>query len=98
MKTRSSTLRRGELYVWASAVALAAILVVTFGLLAVLAVNGASVFWPRALHALALRDGRRVLATVSRRQPAPKAGSDGWFGWPTAMSTAPISAGSPNPM
>ncbi len=74
MKTRSSTLRRGELYVWASAVALAAILVVTFGLLAVLAVNGSSVFWPRALHALALRNGDRVLATVSRRQATPEGG------------------------
>lgn len=74
MKTRSSTLRRGELYVWASAVALAAILVVTFGLLAVLAVNGASVFWPRTLQALTLRNGDRVLATVSRRQPAPEGG------------------------
>lgn len=73
MKPRTSNLR-GETYVWVSAVALAAILVITFALLAVLATQGASVFWPRRMLALTLRGGDRVLGSVSRAQDTPEGG------------------------
>jgi phosphate transport system permease protein len=65
---------RGETYVWVSAVALATILVITFALLAVLATQGASVFWPRRLQALTLQNGDRVLGTLSRTQATPEGG------------------------
>jgi len=77
MKHRSS-IHRGETYVWATAVALATILTCTFALLAVLATQGASVLWPRRLESLRLKDGDRVLGSVSRKQTAPD-GSDRWL-------------------
>jgi len=56
--------------------ALAFILLLVVGLLAVLALNGMAYFWPRALVQLELRDGTKLLGEQQEREEIPDALDD----------------------
>ena len=66
--------RRGEPMVWATAAALAIMLLMTATLLVVVAVNGLGVFWPAPLAEITLADGTKLLGRqiTSRTNPDDK--------------------------
>ncbi|HEY1067205.1 MAG TPA: hypothetical protein VGE52_13885, partial [Pirellulales bacterium] len=57
---------RGEPMLWLTGGALAVSLLMIFGLLTLILVQGASTFWPRPLVQWTLRDGRKMLGQVAR--------------------------------
>lgn len=66
--------RRGEPLVWATAGALAIMLLLVCVLLAVVMTNGLGVFWPSRVAEVVLRDGSRVLGERIRSQFNPDTG------------------------
>lgn len=66
--------RRGEPMVWATAAALAGLLVLVFLLLAVVIINGMGVFWPACVAEITLNDGSRTLGRVMRDDVNPDTG------------------------
>jgi len=71
---RSGFWRRGEPLVWASAAALATMLLLLATLLGVIAVNGLGVFWPAPLVAVTLADGTRLLGQRTGSDVNPDTG------------------------
>jgi phosphate transport system permease protein len=67
---KTTTLQRGEPFIWVGGAALALILLTVILLLGVVLANGAGAFWPSRLTLLELKDGSRVLGEVTRRQAA----------------------------
>jgi len=59
----------GEPWVWGTAAALAATLLIALTLIVVVMVNGLGVFWPSQLERLELRDGQRLLGELVKREP-----------------------------
>ena len=66
----SSLTAHGEPWVWLTGGALALAIVMITGLLAFIAIRGASTFWPVPLELVELDDGRRALGEVSEREAA----------------------------
>jgi phosphate transport system permease protein len=66
--------RRGEPLVWATAAALAGMLLLVFILLAVVMVNGLGVFWPAQIAEVTLVDGSRFLGQQVRSEVNPDTG------------------------
>jgi len=66
--------RQGEPWVWASAAALAAMLMMVGTLLAVIAVGGLGVFWPSPVLQVALADGTELLGRRIRSEVNPDNG------------------------
>ncbi len=64
----------GEPWVWLTGGALALALSMIVGLLAFIAVQGLSTFWPRPLDSVELADGRRLLGEETARETAPDGG------------------------
>ena len=60
-----------SIFTWLTAGALALDLLLIAGLLVLVAINGAGAFWPRAVVALGLEDGSRVLGEIHSREPIP---------------------------
>jgi phosphate transport system permease protein len=60
-RSRGHFWTRGEPFVWASAAALAAVLLAALGMLAVVLWNALGVFWPAPLAEVSLRDGTRLV-------------------------------------
>jgi phosphate transport system permease protein len=58
----------GEPWVWLTGGALALAIAMIVGLLALIAVRGASTFWPAPLELVELRDGRKVLGEITDRE------------------------------
>ncbi|MEN6407254.1 MAG: phosphate ABC transporter permease PstA [Thermoguttaceae bacterium] len=69
--------RRGEPQVWASAAALAGMLLLAFTLLAVIVVNGLGVFWPSSVSEITLAGGDTLLGMEIRRETNPDDGQVG---------------------
>jgi phosphate transport system permease protein len=63
--------------VWLTGGALAVAIAMITGLLAFIAVRGASTFWPVPLELVELRDDRRALGEVAEREPAQEASAAG---------------------
>ena len=70
MKNRAA---KGDAYIWASGLALAAILLITAILLLVVLQNGFRVFWPVRLVEFRQKDGSRLLGEVVQEQENAKA-------------------------
>jgi len=66
----SSLTAHGEPWVWLTGGALALAIMMITGLLAFIAIRGASTFWPVPLELVELADGRRALGEVSEREEA----------------------------
>jgi phosphate transport system permease protein len=66
----TSLTAHGEPWVWLTGGALALAIVMITGLLAFIAIRGASTFWPVPLELVELRDDRRALGEVAEREPA----------------------------
>ena len=66
--------RRGEPMIWLTGSALGASILMIFGLIAVVLVNGLSFFWPAHLVQVTLKDGSTLLGEVAGRQPIPNPG------------------------
>ena len=66
--------RRGEPLVWATAAALAGVLVLVFALLAIVLVNGLGVFWPAQVVEVTLTDGNKFLGQRIRSAVNPDTG------------------------
>jgi phosphate transport system permease protein len=64
----SSMAAHGEPWVWLTGGALALAIAMIVGLLALIAVRGASTFWPAPLELVELRDGRKVLGEITDRE------------------------------
>lgn len=64
----SSMAAHGEPWVWLTGGALALAIAMIVGLLALIAVRGASTFWPAPLELVELRDGRKALGEVTDRE------------------------------
>ena len=69
----SSLTAHGEPWVWLTGGALALAIMMITGLLAVIAIRGASTFWPVPLELVELADGRRALGEVSEKEEAEAA-------------------------
>ena len=69
----SSLTAHGEPWVWLTGGALALAIMMITGLLAFIAIRGASTFWPVPLELVELADGRRALGEVSEREEAETA-------------------------
>jgi phosphate transport system permease protein len=65
-------LRRGDPFVWFTGSALGISLVMVFGLIAVILVNGLGFFWPRPLELLTLNDGSQWLGERTGREVIPR--------------------------
>jgi len=66
--TYSSLTAHGEPWVWLTGGALALAIMMITGLLAFIALRGASTFWPVPLELVELSDGRRALGEVTERE------------------------------
>ena len=66
--------RRGEPLVWATAAALAGILLLVFVLLAVVMINGLGVFWPTQVAEVTLADSSKILGQMVRSEVNPDTG------------------------
>jgi phosphate transport system permease protein len=66
----SSLTAHGEPWVWLTGGALALAIVMITGLLAFIAIRGASTFWPVPLELVELSDGRRALGELSEQDEA----------------------------
>jgi phosphate transport system permease protein len=66
--TYSSLTAHGEPWVWLTGGALALAIMMITGLLAFIAIRGASTFWPVPLELVELSDGRRALGEVTERE------------------------------
>lgn len=64
--------RRGEPFVWGTAVALTLTLLSIATLLAVIVANGLGVFWPADLAQFTLDDGSHVLGEIQKYEHAPE--------------------------
>lgn len=73
MSARDFFFRKGEPMIWLAGSGLAAALLLIFGLLALVAVRGLGIFWPRPLVLVETKDGKRVLGEVLAREPVPDA-------------------------
>ncbi|MCO5044721.1 MAG: phosphate ABC transporter permease PstA [Kiritimatiellae bacterium] len=62
----------GDSFIWLSGGALALALLMVFGLIALVVVNGASFFWPRDVEQFQLNDGRVVLGEITAREKIPQ--------------------------
>ena len=60
-----------SVFTWLTAGALALDLLLIAGLLVLVAMNGAGAFWPRAVEALGLDDGSRVIGEIHTREAIP---------------------------
>ncbi|MBU0728230.1 MAG: phosphate ABC transporter permease PstA [Proteobacteria bacterium] len=60
--------RRGEPFIWASGLSLAAIISMTILLIGVVIYNGMTVFWPHRLVEYTLADGQKYLGEISRTE------------------------------
>ncbi len=69
----SSLTAHGEPWVWLTGGALALAIMMITGLLAFIAIRGASTFWPVPLELVELADGRRALGEVSEKEEAEAA-------------------------
>ena len=70
----SSLTAHGEPWVWLTGGALALAIMMITGLLAFIAIRGASTFWPVPLSLVELADGRKALGEVTGREAATGAG------------------------
>ncbi len=70
------SLSRGEHMIWFTGSALGISLLMVFGLLAVILVNGLGIFWPRPIEKVTTADGTVWAGEVNRRQPIPNPGED----------------------
>jgi phosphate transport system permease protein len=66
--------RRGEPLVWATAAALAGMLLLVFVMLAVVLINGLGVFWPAQVAEVTLADGGKFLGQQIRSETNPDTG------------------------
>jgi phosphate transport system permease protein len=60
--------RRGEQFIWASGLSLSAIISMTILLIAVVVINGMTVFWPHRLVEVTLADGGKYLGEMTRTE------------------------------
>ncbi len=69
--TNATTKKRsdGEVFVWASAAALAFTLLITFTLIGVVVINGLGALWPADLTLVTMKTGERFLGEVTAREP-----------------------------
>jgi phosphate transport system permease protein len=65
----------GESWIWFTGSALGTSLLMIFGLVAVVLVNGLGFFWPEPLEKLTLTDGTVALGQVVDREPVPEPGT-----------------------
>jgi phosphate transport system permease protein len=73
----TSLTAHGEPWVWLTGGALALAIAMITGLLAFIAIRGASTFWPVPLELVELADGRRALGEVAERElPRPPTAPD----------------------
>jgi phosphate transport system permease protein len=63
--------RRGEPFVWATGLALALVLSLTFLLLSVVVYNGVPVFWPKRVALANLHDGHKLIGEIARVEVIP---------------------------
>jgi len=68
--------RRGEPLVWATAAALAAVLLFIAGFLAIIAWGGLRAFWPTAIVQLTLADGRSLFGRITAQETNPDTGEE----------------------
>ena len=59
----------GEIWVWATAAALALLILLTVGFFTIIIINGLSALWPKDLAQLVTRQGQVWIGEVHRRQP-----------------------------
>jgi phosphate transport system permease protein len=67
----TSLAAHGEPWIWLTGGGLALAIAMITGLLAFIAIRGASTFWPAPLELLELSDGRRVLGEVTANEEMP---------------------------
>jgi phosphate transport system permease protein len=63
--------KTGDQFIWLSGGALALILVLLFGLFALITYNAAAYFWPSDVYEFVLKDGRRVIGEIKVREEVP---------------------------
>lgn len=61
----------GELFVWATAAALAFTLLITFTLIGVILVNGFGALWPADLTLVKMSSGESFFGEITKREPIP---------------------------
>lgn len=61
--------KQGEPFVWLTGAALSITLLMAAALIVVVVVNGLGVFWPSKVATATLRDGRKVMGEVVRKEP-----------------------------
>jgi phosphate transport system permease protein len=74
--TLDRTFSQGEHWIWLTGAALAIALLMIAGLLLIVVVNGAGVFWPHRLTQAELTDGTQVLGVVTRTEEFRKYSQD----------------------
>ncbi|MDR7543792.1 MAG: phosphate ABC transporter permease PstA [Armatimonadota bacterium] len=63
--------RTGDSFIWLAGGALVFALLMVFGLVTLVLVNGLGFFWPRDVHRLTLADGSVVIGEIVAREPVP---------------------------
>jgi phosphate transport system permease protein len=76
LPVKSSTLQRGEPFIWFTGSALGLSLLMVIGLILLILVNGLGFFWPNRLARVTLHDGTVFLGEEAQREPIPKPGTD----------------------
>lgn len=63
--------KTGNPYIWLTACALTITILMMGGLVALIMINGLSVFWPHAVIKLTLKDGSIVMGEMVKKEPVP---------------------------
>ncbi len=69
-------LARGDHMIWFTGSSLGICLLMIFGLLAIILVNGLGIFWPSAIERITLADGSVLAGELVQRQAIPNPGHD----------------------
>jgi phosphate transport system permease protein len=69
-------MKTGDPFIWLSGGALALVLVLLFGLFALIIYHAAAYFWPSDVYEYLLKDGRRVIGELKTREEIPDSPGD----------------------
>ena len=75
--TLRKRLARGDHMIWFTGSALGICLLMIFGLIAIILVNGLGIFWPRRIETVTRRDGSVLAGEIVARQAIPDPGEAG---------------------
>ena len=84
---QAQQLREGFAYTWGSSLAVVLMLLMVFGMVLLILVNGLGHFWPSALVEITLHDGTRYLGEVDAHDSKPRSRAERLSGSPQQFRT-----------